>query len=448
MDLAWLQRSRLGLGTVIVALSVSGCNKTQAATRTMPPAHVGVITVTPHAVPVPYEFVGQVEPYRRVEVRSRVEGIIEARPFTEGAMVHPGELLYRLDQVRYKAAYEGALATYKNDTLTLSRLSALLPRHAVAQQDVDNARTAVDAAKAALDQATKDLNDTEIRAEISGRVGRTRLQLGARVTGPGDLLTTIDQLDPVYVSFHPSSAQVQAWHAEAADRALVQAGSKLQIRVLSPSGTPLPTVGHLDYVAPALDSATGTQELRAEFDNASGALVPGEFVHVRVDGFVDSHALTVPQRAVQQGLARQFVYVVGAGDKVSSRDVEPGVWTGESWIIDKGLSPGDRVIVDGVQKVFPGSVVVPTPDSSATGASGASGGSGGPPRGPAGAPGRPGANRPTGASGGSGAHGSSGTSGAHGASGASGAHGSSGASGGSGRGGTSPAAKHPGGGRP
>ncbi|MHB1861870.1 MAG: efflux RND transporter periplasmic adaptor subunit [Gemmatimonadaceae bacterium] len=326
------------------------------------------MTVTPRVVPMPYEIVGQVEPFRRVEVRSRVEGVIVARPFTEGAMVHQGQLLYRLDSVRYQAAYDGALATYDNAVRTLARLTALLPRHAVAQQDVDNAHAAVDASKATLDQARKDLDDTQIRAEIAGRVGRARLELGARVTGSGDLLTTIDQLDPVYVSFRPPSEQVLAWRSNAADRALITPGSRLAVRVVNPDSTLLPAVGRLDFVASGLDSATGTQEFRSTFANGSGALVPGEVVRVRLQGFVNRSAITVPQRAVQQGMGRQFVLVVGRGDTVATRDVVPGPWTGHAWVIDSGLVAGDRVIVDGVQKAMPGMVVKPTPEADSTGA--------------------------------------------------------------------------------
>jgi membrane fusion protein (multidrug efflux system) len=322
---------------------------------------VGVVTVTPHPVETPYELVGQVEPFRRVEVRSRVDGVIEARPFVEGSLVSRGQLLYQLDTVRPAAAYQSAKANYDNAVRTLARLEPLLPRHAVAQQDVDNARTAVESTKAALDQARKDLDDTQIRAEIAGRVGRTQMQVGARVTGSGDLLTTIDQVDPVYVSFRPSSDQLATWRADAAGRALLEPGGRMEVRVLRPDGSRLPVVGRLDYVSPAMDSATGTQEFRARFANGGGALVPGEFVHVQLGGFVRAGALTVPQRAVQQGLGRQFVYVVGAGDTVSTRDVRPGVWTGREWVIDSGLAAGDRVVVDGVQKVAPGRVVQPQP---------------------------------------------------------------------------------------
>ncbi|MGH7667925.1 MAG: efflux RND transporter periplasmic adaptor subunit [Gemmatimonadaceae bacterium] len=365
---AWWESRAVSLSAAVLAMSTLACSgKSQGAGGgfRMPPPEVGVVAVTAHAVPTPYEFSGQVEAFRRVDVRSRVDGVIEARPFTEGAWVTRGELLYQLDTIRYAAAYEGALATYDNATRTLARLQPLLPRHAVAQQDVDNARTAVESSKAVLDQVRKDLHDTQIRAEIDGRVGRTQLQLGARVTGPADLLTTIDQLDPVYVGFRPPSDQIAAWHRSAADRALIQPGSKLAVRVVFEDSSVFPTVGRLDFVSPVIDSATGTQEYRARFANGSGTLVPGEFVHVRLDGFVDPHAITVPQRAVQQGLGRQFVYVVGAGDSVATRDVKPGAWTGHEWVIDSGLVAGDRVIVDGVQKVGPGMVVKPVPSAAA-----------------------------------------------------------------------------------
>jgi membrane fusion protein (multidrug efflux system) len=319
------------------------------------------VAVAPTTVPESYEFVGQVEPFRRVEVRSRVDGIVEARPFTEGSVVSKGQVLFRLDRVRYDAAYKSALSRYDNAKRTLDRLEPLVSKHAVAQQDVDNARSAVETAQAALDAAKKDLDDTVVRAEMAGRVGRTRLELGARVTGPGDLLTTIDQLDPVYVTFRPSTQQLLDWEQDARSRALITAGSNLVVRVVLPNGSVLPRAGHLNFVSPSLDSATGTQEFRAEFANGDRSLLPGQFVRVRLAGFTRTNALAVPQRAVQQGLGRQFVYVVGAGDTASARDVRPGPWSGTLWIIDDGLMPGDRVIVDGAQKVAPGRPVRPVP---------------------------------------------------------------------------------------
>ena len=331
----------------------------QAGPAAPPPAQVGVVAVAAASVPESYEFVGQVEPFRRVEVRSRVEGIVVDRPFTEGSVVTKGEVLYKLDQVKYEAAYRSALARYDNAKRTVARLEPLLPKHAVAQQDVDNAHSDLETAQAALDAAKKDLDDTVIRAEMDGQVGRARLELGARVTGPADLLTTIDELDPVYVTFHPSSQQLLAWAQDSQARTLIQPGSSLAVRVVLPDGALLPRVGRINFMAPSLDSTSGTEEVRAKFDNGDRRLRPGQFVRVRLEGFKRSNAIAVPQRAVQQGLGRQFVYVVAAGDTVVARDVKPGPWSGSLWVIDEGLAPGDRVIVDGVQKVAPGRVVKP-----------------------------------------------------------------------------------------
>jgi membrane fusion protein (multidrug efflux system) len=332
-----------------------------------PPPEVAVVTVAPESVPLTYEFSAQVVPYRRVEVRPRVEGIIEERPYTEGSFVSAGQLLYRIEPARYESAYHAAEARLDAARQRMDRYGPLLAKHAVAQQDVDNARTELEAAQSALTQAKRDFDDTSVRAEMNGRVGRTMLDVGARVSGPADLLTTIDRLDPVYVSFRPSSQQVLDWSKDAGARALVRPGSRLAIEAVLPDGTLLPRTGRLDFVAPSLDVTTGTQEFRALFDNPDRVLVPGQFVRARLIGFRAEGALTVPVRAVQTTLGRQFVYVVAAGDTVRARDIDPGAWSGDRWIIRGGLKAGDRVVVDGMQKVAPGRPVRPVAfvDSSA-----------------------------------------------------------------------------------
>jgi len=357
---------------LVLLLGSTACNKAPAKAFVPPPAQVGIVTVAPATIREAYEFVGQLSPYRRVEVRSRVEGIITERPFTEGAFVTKGQVLYRLDVVRYEAAYRSAVARLENAKRTVARLEPLIPRRAVAQQDVDNARSELETAQAATDAAKKDLDDTVIRAEIAGQVGRARLELGARVTGPSDLLTTIDELNPVYVTFHPSSQQLLAWQQDPRSRALLASGARsvsngdggtsgIAVRLVLPDGSELPRVGRINFMAPSLDSASGTQEFRALFTNSDRRLLPGQFVRVRLEGFERANALAVPQRAVQQGLGRQFVYIVGVGDTVTARDVNPGQWSGNLWIIESGLTAGDRVVVDGIQKVAPGRVVKPVP---------------------------------------------------------------------------------------
>ena len=351
-------RGRASALLIGALLLLAACTK-RGAPPAFPAPEVNIVVVQPGAVPEPFSFSGEVVSYRRIEVRARVEGIIEERLFTEGQIVQPGQILYRIEKTRYVAALESAKGRFDNAQRTLARLEPLLKDRAVAQQDVDNARAEFEGAQGAMAQAQRDLDDTEVRAKIDGRIGRTLLDVGARVTGAAELLTTIDRLDPVYVTFRPSSDQLLAWREDPEAREMLRADGPLTVHVTLPDGAELPRTGRLDYLAPALDAATGTQEFRARFTNADRLLMPGSFVRVTVVGLVQRHALAVPLRAVQSALGRQFVYVVGAGDTVSMRDVKPGPWVGNLWIIDEGLRAGDRVIVDGVQKVGPGRTVRP-----------------------------------------------------------------------------------------
>jgi membrane fusion protein, multidrug efflux system len=350
--------ARASISMAVMVVVALACGKS-APPPAPPPPEVGVVEVQPQRVPTSFEITGEVLPYRRVEVRSRIDGVIEARPFTEGATVKQGQVLYRIDPTRPEAAFRSAQARYQNAKRTLDRLRPLLAQNAVAQQDVDNAQADMEEAEGDLADAKKNLDDAVVRAEITGRVGRTNLEVGARVRGSDDVLTTIDVLDPTYVSFRPSAQQLLAWKQDPNARKLIQPSSPLSVHVTLPDGSTLPRTGKLDFVAPSLDAQTGTQEFRALFRNPDHLLVPGQFVQVRLTGFTKDSALAVPQRAVQQALGRQYVYVVAKGDTVVSRDVEPGPWSGNLWIINKGLNPGERVIVDGTQKAVAGRPVRP-----------------------------------------------------------------------------------------
>jgi len=347
------------LNIAMLAIVAAACSNGDATPPAPPPAEVGVVAVEPRTLPLEYEFVGEVQPIKRVEVRARVDGVIEERPFTEGSLVKRGQVLYRLERVRYEAAYRSAAARLANAKRLVERLEPLLARKAVAQQDVDDARTELEAAQAAFDEAQKDRDDAVVRAEIDGRIGRTQLEVGARVTGPEDLLTTIEQVRPVYVTFRPSAQDQQEWRSDERSRRLIQPGSDLEVKVVRPDGTEAPRGGRLDYVSPSVDPGTGTLELRASFDNRDRSLIAGQFVRVRLRGFERDSALAVPRRAVQQSLDRQFVLVVGKGDTVQARNIETGTWSGDWWIIESGLQAGERVVVEGVQKAAPGQPVRP-----------------------------------------------------------------------------------------
>jgi membrane fusion protein (multidrug efflux system) len=355
-----------------ILLTLTACGK-NGAPPAMPPTEVSVVTVEPAPVADPVELTGAVQAYRTVQVRSQVSGVIVARPFREGSQVKAGEVLFRIDPTTYDAEYRSAQAQaadaearLANAESNASRLRPLLADNAVSQQDVDNAesavkqaKAAVDAARARVDAARKNLSESTVRAEISGRVGRALLDVGTRVTGSSDVLTTIDVLDPVYVSFRPSSEQQLAWRRDPDTRKALQPGGTARVEAVFADGTKFPTEGKIDYVDPVVDPATGTQEYRAKFDNPNHLLLPGQFVRVRILGLIRDSAIVVPQRAVMQQLGRQSVYVVGKGDSVAVRTVVGAGWVGDQWMIDSGLVAGDRVIVDGIQKIGPGAVVKP-----------------------------------------------------------------------------------------
>ncbi len=363
---------RAGFG-VAVAVVAAACQ--HAAPPAPPPPDVTVDTVEAQRVAQQFEFTGQVEARRQVEVHSPVNGVIVSQTLPEGSQVAAGTVLFQIDTVTYAAAYRGALAQQAdarahldNARRTLARLQPLLGSHAVAQLDVDNAETAVEQAQAtlenttaAVDAARKNLSDATIRAEISGRVGKANMVNGARVTGSDQVLTTIDQVDTVRVTFRPSIDQVLDWRHDPLAERLLRPGGGAVVRAVLPDGTIDPRPGRIDFVAPVVDSVTGTQSFRAEFLNPDHLLTPGEFVRVRVEGLTRDSALLVPQRAVQQSLGHTSVYLLGPRDTVEIRDVVVTSWVGDRWLVDSGLASGDRVIVDGVQKVRPGMVAHPVP---------------------------------------------------------------------------------------
>jgi len=379
----------------LVALA---CSKPAAFTP--PPPEVAVVEIVPRTIEQVFEFAGNVEASRSVDVRAQVGGVIQERPFTEGRAVRAGDVLYRIDPTAYDADWRAARARLveaearlANAEQTQTRFTALLRDNAISRQEYDNAVTeakravaAVEEARGVLDRAKKNLDDTSVRAELSGRVGKALLEVGARVRGSEDVLTTIDVLDPIYVTFRPSGQQLLDWRREPRSARLLTPGGLLRVQAVLPDGSEYAAVGRIRFIDPVLDPATGTQQFRAEFMNPQRMLLPGQFVRVRVLGFERDSAIVVPQRAVLQAMGRQTVYVLSPGDTVRPREVVASGWTGDQWMIDHGLARGDRVIVDGVQKVFPGMKVRPvSADSGAKAGDGGAGGPGAPkkPEGPA-----------------------------------------------------------------
>ena len=379
---------------------LAACRRQQAFTP--PPPEVAVVQVTPRPVPELVEFMGSVEASRSVQVRSQVTGVITERPYVEGSVVRSGEVLFRIDSTTYAAAYRSAQARLAdaqaraaNADRNVNRLRPLLADSAVARREVEDAeaeqtraRATVEDAQGAVDRAKKDYDETLVRAELSGRVGKASFVVGSRVTGSGDVLTTIDALDPVYVTFHPSAQQALEWKKDPHVSGEVAPGGTARVEVTLPDGSQLPRTGRITYVDPVVDPMTGTQAYRATFDNADHLLVPGQFVRVRINGIVRENAIVIPQRAVQQQLGRSFVMVVAAGDSAQPRDVAVDETLEGQVIVTGGLAAGDRVIVDGLQKVRPGARVRAVPLAASGTAAGSSPAAPGP-AGPAGAAKRP-----------------------------------------------------------
>ncbi|HWA59586.1 MAG TPA: efflux RND transporter periplasmic adaptor subunit [Gemmatimonadales bacterium] len=365
---------RAGLtSSLVLALSAAGCTK--APPPAPPPAEVSVVTVTPRTIDEVPEFVGSVESSRSVPVRAQVTGVIVARPFVEGAAVKAGDVLYRIDPRTYEAAYRSAQARLAeaearvtNAEANLARLKPLLADNAISRQDYDNAeaeakqaRAGVEDARGAVDATRKAFEDTDVRAEISGRVGKAELEVGTRVRGTDDVLTTIDVLSPVYVTFSPTGQQLLDWRRDPRASRLLAPGGAARVEAVLSDGTTLPVQGRIDFIDPVLNPATGAQTFRASFPNADRLLLPGQFVRIRVLGLVRDNAILVPQRAVLQQMGRQLVFVVAPGDTVQAREVEATSWSGDQWLIARGLGAGDRVVVDGIQKIGPGRPVRPVP---------------------------------------------------------------------------------------
>jgi membrane fusion protein (multidrug efflux system) len=374
------------------ALLALGCS--QPAAFAPPPSEVAVIEVVPRRIEQLFEFSGNVEASRSVQVRAQVSGVITERPFHEGQAVKAGDVLYRIDQTTYEADWRTARARLAevearaaNAQQTLNRFAALLKDNAISRQDYENAESqakqaqaSVEEARGIVDRLKKNLDDTIVRAELSGRVGQALLELGARVRGSDDILTTIDVLDPIYVTFRPSAQQQLSWRRDPRTSRMLVPGGGLKLQAILTDGAAAPGQGRLDFVDPVVDPATGTQQLRAEFPNRDRLLVPGQFVRIRLLGLMRDSAIVVPQRAVLLAMGRQAVYLVDPTDTVRVKDVVASAWTGNEWLIEQGLKPGDRVIVDGVQKVGPGAKVKPVVAADSSTAAPAAPGAGGPVR--------------------------------------------------------------------
>jgi membrane fusion protein (multidrug efflux system) len=363
---------KLVCAPIISFLGLVAC--TQDKPRAAPPAaEVGVVTLLPRQVALQSELPGRTAAFLVSEVRPQVSGIVKERLFQEGADVKAGQALYRIDPSSYRASYEQAKADVANSDAAVAssrlkdeRFAELLEIQGVSKQDADDAHATylqaiagVALKKAALQSARINLGYTEVRAPISGRIGKSTVTPGALVTAnQNGALATIRALDPMYVDLTQSSTQLLHLRRLLGSEGM-QSGSR-NVRLKLEDGTEYPQAGALKFQEVSVDEATGSVTLRAQFPNPQGVLLPGMYVRAVLDEAVNNAALLAPQQAISRDpKGNAMAMVVGSDNRVERRTVVTARALGNDWLVTAGLNAGDRLIVEGLNKVRAGDTVRP-----------------------------------------------------------------------------------------
>ncbi len=339
-----------------------------------PPPEVGVITAAPQNVPLQRDLVGRLAPVRSADVRARVPGVLLERVYQEGSDVKVGQVLFQIDPAPLQATLSAsqaqlasAQAGYTNAHVAANRARQLIGQKFVSRADLDNAEAtersaaaAVQSAKAGVTSSRINLDYASVRAPISGRAGKQQVTEGALV-GQGDvtLLTTVDQLDPLYVNFSISASELE--QLQNAQNVSLSGDGESTVSVLLADGTPYAETGKLDFSGTVVDPNTGAISLRATLPNPDKKLLPGSFVTLRATLGEQKNAFLVPQAAIQRDAAGGYALVVGKDGNVARKNVVTGDARDGQWLITSGLAAGDQVIVSGLQKVKDGAPAKATP---------------------------------------------------------------------------------------
>jgi membrane fusion protein (multidrug efflux system) len=352
------------------AVTTSSCKK--AAPPALPPPVVEVMNIVAGDAPAANEIIGQLDSPQNVEVRARVEAFVDKMLFTEGTEVKEGDPLFKLDDKPFKerlAAANGMLAQaraslnkYEKD---VARLTPLAEKRAIPQQDLDNALASVEVGKASVlsaqaevESAQLDLGYCDVRAPLSGLIGAKQVSIGELVgKGEPTLLATISTLDPIW--FYCSISEVQYLAAEAKIRSSGRRLADLPVLLILADGSMHPEKGKFVFIDRAVDVKTGTLRVRCEFPNSAKILRPGMFTRLRVDLPARPNSIVIPERAVAELQGKNFVWVIGSDDKAAQRPVKLGDPVSGGVLIVEGLKAGERIVVEGLQKVREGAPVKP-----------------------------------------------------------------------------------------
>ncbi|MGE7992365.1 efflux RND transporter periplasmic adaptor subunit [Pseudomonas sp. NPDC089554] len=344
------------VSAVALATLLSGCKKEEAAPAAQAP-QVGVVTIQPQAFTLTSELPGRTTAFRVAEVRPQVNGIILKRLFKEGSDVKEGQQLYQIDPAVYEATLANAQANLQATRSLADRYKQLIDEQAVSRQEYDDANARRLQAEASLKSAQIDLRYTKVLAPISGRVGRSSVTEGALVSnGQANAMATIQQLDPIYVDVTQSTAELLKLRRDLESGNLQKAGDNAaKVQLVLEDGSLFKQDGRLEFSEVAVDETTGSVTLRAIFPNPDHTLLPGMFVHARLQAGVNANAILAPQQGVTRDLkGSPTALVVNQENKVELRQLKATRTLGSEWLIEDGLKPGDRVITEGLQFVRPG----------------------------------------------------------------------------------------------
>jgi membrane fusion protein (multidrug efflux system) len=363
-------RTAGAIALIAAATLVAGCSKSKTEAPPAPVAEVGVFKVAAEPLQITTELPGRTAAFQVAEVRPQVSGLIQKRLFVEGADVKAGVPLYQIDAATYQATVssaKAALAKAKANLMTsgpkVSRYKELVAIEGVSRQDYDDAVAAneqakadVESAAAALEQAAINLKYTHVDAPISGRISRSAVTPGALVTAnQTTALTTVQQLDPIYVDVTQSSEDMLRLKREVESGGLKKSGGQAKVTLLLSDGSKYAEAGKLQFSDVTVDPGTGNVTLRALFPNPKHDLLPGMFVRAVVESGVDEAAIAVPQQGVTRNAKGQATaLVLNKEGKVEQRTLVTGSTLGDKWLVKSGLNAGDLLIVEGVQKVKPG----------------------------------------------------------------------------------------------
>lgn len=361
---------------LLLVLALTACSEPatheatpNAAGGGMPALPVTVIEAHPTRVPITVEVMAQTEGVKESEVRARVGGILSKRLYREGEPVREGQPLFQIDRAPYeialaqaKANLAAAKAQVEQTAREAARLRGLVERQAVSRKEYDDAQSAeavaragLLAAEAGLRQAELNLSWTTVTAPVAGLSGRALKSEGNLVVaGSDNLLTTIHQANPIWVRFSLAESELARLPG-----GRLPAGGSAGVELVLADGSLLPRRGRLNFQDGRIDPVLGTRQFRAEFDNADGRLLPGQFVRVRLHAGERAGVYLVPQSAVLQTEQGTLLMLAGGDGKVMPRPVVTGEWQGRDWVILDGLEPGDLVIVDHLMKLRPGAAVLP-----------------------------------------------------------------------------------------